>query len=184
MAARLTQAAPAALLALVLAVVSAACGVGAGGAPVTFPPQSFGAVGAPTPAMQQARTAVTAALGGVGIIVDEPQSPYRPAEAPRVAGAPRTVIQAVLPQDPERGRISIYGFVDPSAAAEAAREQAAYVASPVGRVQFPTGTRFTIRQFGSAVLFYSEVPGSSPDPQAADVVEALETVGEEVEVGG
>jgi hypothetical protein len=172
-------------LALALALALAGCGVGAdGAAPVTFPPQSFGAAGPATPAMQQARTAVAAALGAAGLIVDEPQSPYRPAEAPRFAGAPRSVIRAVLPRDPDRGLVSIYGFADPAAAAQAAREQAAYVASPVGRVQFPTGTQFTIRQFGSAVVFYSEIPGSSEDPQAADVAEALRTVGEEVEVPG
>jgi hypothetical protein len=170
---------------LIVCVAAAACGVGAGrSAPVTFPPQSFGAAGSPTPAMQQARNAVTAALGGFGIIVDEPQSPYRPAETRRFAGAPRAVIRAVLPRDPERGLISIYGFVDPASARQAAREQAAYVASPVGRVQFPTGTQFTIRQFGSAVVFFSEVPGSSPDDQAPDVAEALRSVGEEVEVPG
>ena len=174
-----------AALLLALAALLAGCGVGAGrGAPVTFPPQSFGAAGSPTPAIGQARSAVTAALGAVGIIVDDPQAPYRPAETPRFAGAPRTVIQAVLPQDPERGLISIYGFVDPATAAQAAREQAEYIASPVGRVQFPTGTQFTIRQFGSAVVFYSEVPGSSTDPQAPDVAEALRTVGQEVEVPG
>jgi hypothetical protein len=90
----------------------------------------------------------------------------------------------VLPDDPTRGLISIYGFVDPTAAAEAAREQAAYVGSPVGRVQFPTGTQFTIRQFGSTVVFYSEVPGTSPDDQAADVTGALRTLGTEIAVPG
>jgi hypothetical protein len=171
--------------ALLVSAAVAACGVGAGrGAPVTFPPQSFGAAGSPTPAILQARSAVTAALGAAGIIVDEPQSPFRPAETPRVTAAPRSVIRAVLPRDPERGLISIYGFMDPSAAARAGQEQAAYIASPVGRVQFPTGTQFTIRQFGSALIFFSEVPGSSPDPQAVDVAEALRTVGSEVVVPG
>ena len=80
--------------------------------------------------------------------------------------------------------MGLEGFVDPASARQAAREQAAYVASPVGRVQFPTGTQFTIRQFGSAVVFFSEVPGSSPDDQAPDVAEALRSVGEEVEVPG
>jgi hypothetical protein len=134
--------------------------------------------------MQQARNAVAAALGAVAITVDEPQAPFRPAETARLASAPRSVIRAVLPRDPDRGLISIYGFIDPSAAARAAQEQAAYVASPVGRVQFPTGTQFTIRQFGSAVVFYSEVPGTSADPQAVDVAEALRTVGTEVAVPG
>jgi hypothetical protein len=134
--------------------------------------------------MQQARSAVAEALGAARILVNEPQAPFRPAETPRLAAAPRSVIQAVLPQDPERGVISIYGFMDPSAAERAAQEQAAYVASPVGRVQFPTGTQFTIRQFGSAVVFYSEVPGTSADPQAQDVTEVLRTVGTEVAVPG
>lgn len=175
----------AALGVVLVALVAAGCGVGAGrNEVVTFPPRTFGAGGPSTAAMEQARTAVTSALGSAGIIVDQPQAPYRPAETPQLAAAPRTLIRAVLPEDPDRGLVSIYGFMDPAAAAEAAREQARYVASPVGRVQFPTGTEFTIRQFGSSVIFYSEVPGTSPDPQAEAVTTALRTVGAEVPVGG
>jgi len=170
---------------LLAGVLLGGCGVGAGrGEAVTFPPQSFGAGGSPTPAMLQARTAVSSALGAVGVLLDDAQASYRPAESPRLAAAPRTVVRAVLPEDPSRGLISIYGFIDAASAAEAAGEQAAYIANPVGRVQFPTGTQFTIRQFGSTVIFFSEVPDSSPDDQAPDIVQALRTVGAEVVVPG
>ena len=170
---------------VVAAALVAACGVSEPrGDPVTFPPRTFGAAGSPTPAMERARAEIAGALGAVGILLDEPQAPYRPAEAARFGAAPRTVVRAVLPDDLTRGLISIYGFTDSATAVQAAREQAAYVGSPVGRVQFPTGTQFTIRQLDSTVIFYGEVTGASPDAQAADVAEALRTLGEAVPVPG
>lgn len=172
------------LAAVVLAAaVVAGCGVGAGSAaPVTFPPTTFGPAGTPGAAVQATRDRLAEALGRRGIQVDDPQVPYRPAEAAAFAGAPRSVIQAVLPRDPSAGYISIYGFADPGAAAAAAEAQAEYVGSPIGRVQFPTGTQFLVRLVGSTVVFYSAVPGASPDPLAAEVAGVLATVGTDVPV--
>ncbi len=177
---------PAARRALVpiAVLVLGGCGIGAGGvAPVTLPPQSFGPGGSGTAVLTTAREVVEAALGTRRVVVDEPQVPYRPAETAAFAAARRTVLQAVLPDDPAHGYIAIYEFADPTAAAAAAAEQAAYVGSAVGRVQFPTGTQFVIRVLGSTVVFYASPP-ESPDEQEADVVTALRTIGTEVPVPG
>lgn len=181
MAARLKRAATL----LALAVSLGACAGGAGSAPVvTFPPQTFGPAGTPSPLLLQGRAAIAQALGQASIQIDDPEAPYRPAEAPALAAAPRAVYQAVLPQEPGRGYISIYQLADPAAATAAARAQAEYVASPVGRVQFPTGTQFEIRTLDSLVVFYPWLPGGSEDDQGRAVAEALRSVGTAVPVPG
>lgn len=106
-----------------------------------------------------------------------PAVPHRPAEGAAFAAAPRAVFQVVLPEDPVHGFVSIYQFADDAAAATAGREQAAYVASGPGRVQFQPDTRFVLRQLGSTVVFFTWSPANSPDPRTADIQKALETVG-------
>ena len=135
-------------------------------------------------AVDLARGQIQAALGARQVQVETPQQPYRPAESPSMAGASRAVLQAVLPQDPTHGYIVVYAFPDPSSAAAAGADQARYVATGPGRVQFPFGTQFVIRQLDTTVIFYSWVPGSSPDPQAPDVAAALQTIGRGIPVSG
>jgi hypothetical protein len=184
-AARLTgRAGPARPRLVVLAILAAslvAGGCAVDGPAVTFPPQSFG-TGSTTGAAAATAGAVTRALGAVSVQVREPQTPYRPPESPTLAGAPRTVLQAVLPDEPGHGYISIYEFSDAAAATAAGREMAEYVASGPGRVQFVPDTRFVLRHVGPTVVFYHWSPANSTDDQAASVQAALETVGEEIEV--
>jgi hypothetical protein len=73
--------------------------------------------------------------------------------------------------------VSVYEFADVAAATTAGREQADYVASGPGRVQFPINTRFVIRQLGTTIVFYAWSPDNSPDPRTADIEAALETLG-------
>lgn len=178
MASRVRRAAPLAALAAV-ALLAAACGG-------TAPPRSVSVASAPagpTPgaAAAEARAAVEQALGARRLQVEVPQVSYRPGEAAAVARAPRSLLRAILPDDPAHGFVVIYELPDETAARAAAEAQAAYVASPVGRVQFAFGTRFVVRQLGRTVIFYADPP-ESPDDQAADVVEALRTVGTEIVV--
>jgi hypothetical protein len=159
------------------------CGIGASSAvPVTFPPQAAGPSAPITGAVTATRAAIAAALGGARLQLRDPQVAFRPPEAPRFAAAPRTVVQAVLPNDPQHGFISIYEFADPSAALDAGREQADYIASGPGRVQFPPDSRFVIRQLGPTVVFFSWSPGSVTDARAGDIQTALETVGQGIAV--
>jgi hypothetical protein len=151
---------------------------------VTFPPETFRPVGTATPAILGTRETLRQALGTAGIQLDEVAIPRRPPESPSLVTAPRAVYRAVLPRDPDHGFIVVYDFPDPARALAAAEEQASYVGSPVGRVQFPTGTQFVVRQLGTTVVFHAAVPGGSPDPLADAVPGALRTVGAEVVVPG
>lgn len=175
-----------AVIAVVILVIVAAVVAGKAGAPgtPTFPP--LGATTPPAgPAAASTRSDVATALAGVSLQIEDLTTPYRPAEAPRVAAAPRLVIRAVIPNDPDHGRIVIYEFLSTTDATSAAQEQATYLASGVGRVQFTPDTQFTLRVVGSTVVFYSWAVANSPDPtQATAVSTALETLGFGVPVPG
>ena len=166
-----------------IVVIAALVGGSAPPGGATFPP-----VGATTGAAGSA-TAVTRgdvarALAAQGIQVEDAARPYRPAEAPAFATAPRLVIRAILPDDPDHGLLVIYEFADPTAASAAAEEQAAYIASGVGRVQFPNDARFVIRVVGSTAIFFTWSPAVSPDERTASIATALEGLGLGVTVPG
>jgi hypothetical protein len=169
---------------IAVALVGVGCGTGASnGGGATFPPQNFGQSGGTTTAAVAAtRAAIVAALGTKSLQLDEPKVPFRPPEAPRFAAAPRAVYQVVLPNDAAHGFISVYEFVDAPSAAAAATEQANYVGSGVGRVQFPLDTRFVIRQVGTTVVFYTWSPSNSADARTADIEAALDTLGTDIAV--
>lgn len=168
---------------LAVALGLAACG-GPGGPRVTYPP-----IGATTPpiggAAAQTRQAVTTAIAAAGYQVGDAVQPYRPAEGARLAGAARIVLGVLIASDPEHGRIVLYELANSGEAQEAAEEQAAYVASGVGRVQFPSGTRFVIRVVGATVVFFAWSAENSTDPEAmAAIADALTSVGSGVPVPG
>ena len=129
-----------------------------------------------------ARSMVIAALGSVGLQARDAIQPYRPSEAPRFAAAARTVLQAILPDDPEHGFIVLYAFPSPSEAEAAAAEQAAYSASGPGRVQFGPGSRFVLRLVGATAIFFTWAPDRSPDPRTPSIDQALSTVGTAVAI--
>lgn len=167
-----------AAVSVVLAAILAGCGTGSSiDRPATFPPTTFGP-DEPTGAdVAVTRAELARALGALSLQLDDPQVPHRPAEGPAFAAAPRAVFQVVLPDDPAHGFVSVYEFGDEASAAAAGNDQAAYVASGPGRVQFVPDTRFVLRQVGRTVVFYAWSPLNSPDRRTADIQEALETVG-------
>lgn len=165
------------LAALVLAAATlAGCGMAA--RQVTPPPVS------PTPApsvsvvLGLARVQVAGALGAVGIPIVDAPVPYRPAESPLLAAAPRLVVQAVVPEAPTAGFIVLYEFLDGETATAAAQEMARYVASGPGQVQFPTDARFVLRQLGSTLVFYVWSPGAAPSKALGEIATALEAIGQ------
>ncbi len=171
----------ASVVALLLVVALASGRVAVPGS-ATFPP--VGATTAPAgPAAGSTRAALVDALGTQGLQLEDVVTAYRPAEAPRLAVAPRLVVRVIVPADPDHGRILIYEFRDTGAATVAAQEQAAYVASGVGRVQFPPQTQFTLRVVGSTVVFYAFSTSDVPDPErASGIATALASLGFEVPV--
>ena len=129
--------------------------------------------------LSAARAQVASAIAPAGFRLHDPQISYRPGESPLVAAAPRAVVQAGIAAAPDRGFIVIYEFTDPGAAEAAAKEDAAYITSGIGRVQFPANARFVIRQVGPAVVFYTWSPGTSPAPGDEDALAtALGTLGQ------
>jgi hypothetical protein len=145
--------------------------------------------GQPSPSLSTTlailRHDVMSALGAARYQIQDARTPYRPAESPTVAAAPRAVLQALIPDAPDAGFVILYEFPDPGSAADAARELTAYIASGIGRVQFPVDARFTLRQVGAGLILYVWSPGSSADPEAEQGIEtALETLGQGYPVGG
>ena len=162
---------------LLTAVALSGCGAASNVQPATFPPQSFGPSRVPTGAAAATRAVVSQALGTKHIQLRDAQVVFRPPESPQLTAAPRLVAQAVIPEDPNHGYISIYEFADVSAATAAGREEATFIASGPGRVQFTADTRFVLRQVGQTLVFFTWSPGSTSDADFASIQEALETVG-------
>jgi hypothetical protein len=127
---------------------------------------------------------IVGALGAVGLQAVDAIKPYRPPETPSLTGAPRSIIQVQLPDDPDHGFIVIYALGSATAAEKAAFDQAAYVASGTGGIQFPPGSHFVIRTVDTTMIFFTWSPGSSPDQRTHLIEDALHTVGIAVPVGG
>jgi hypothetical protein len=171
------------LAVLVLVVVASLVGGSTPPGGATFPPAGA-TTGAAGGASAVTRGEIARALAVAGLQVEDATRAYRPAEAPAFATAPRIVVRAILPDDPDHGLLVIYEFIDQSAATAAAEAQAAYVASGVGRVQFPNETQFVIRVLGSTAVFYAWSPPVTTDQRAAAIATALETLGVGVPVPG
>ena len=168
--------------ALLTGATTVALLVGCSVGPRTTFPAIGSTPGAPGDATAVTRDRIISALGAVGLQAAEATRPYRPPEGPLLAAAPRTVLQATLSEDPDHGFIVIYAFDSDVAAREAANDHAAYLGTPVGRIQFPAGARFVLRVAGPTVVFFWWTPGSAPDPRIASVDQALRTVGTEVAI--
>jgi hypothetical protein len=166
-----------AVLAL-LALVVASCGRAA------TPPPAPDPTPRPTisPAVAATQVQLDGALRARGIVLQPTELAVRPGEPPSFSTVPRTAFRALLPDDPSGGLITVYELADPGAAAAAATELAAHVASGPGRVQYPPDTRHVLRQAGSTVVVFPWSPASSVDPRAADVAAAVATVGTEVPI--
>jgi hypothetical protein len=170
------------LLALI-AVAALATSACAGTTRTTFQPPGS------SPAPPGDATAATAglviqALSSVGLQGAEANRLYRPPEGPLMAAAPRSVVQATLPDDPAHGFIVIYAFASDADAQAGAKDQAAYIASGTGRVQFASDAHFVLRMLGSTVVFFWWSPGAALDARAQDIEAALLKVGTEVPAFG
>jgi hypothetical protein len=147
----------------------------------TFPPQGT----TPGPAGGNADATVhqvLVALAAAGIQAAPANRPFRPPEGPLLAGAPRQLVQIDLPNDPDPIWIVVYDLGSPAAAAAAAKDHAAWIASNPGRINFAPGTQFALQVAGSTVIFFSWLPASSPDPGTATIAQTLAAIGTEVVV--
>jgi hypothetical protein len=163
--------------AVAVAVLIAGCGIGAAGSAASLPAGSVGPAATAGAAAAQTRGVIAAALGSVAVQFGDATRPYRPAEASRLRDAPRALYQVVLPDQPDAGYVVVYEFPDAAAAVDAGNEEAGYLGTGNGRVQFPLGTQHVLRALGTTLILYSWLPGASPDPTAGKVADALNTVG-------
>ena len=170
----------AAALVAVVALLAAGC---AGASRATYPP--IGSTPAPAGDATAATVqAVTGALSAAGLPAGVAARAYRPPEAARLAAAPRTVLQARLPDDPDRGFVVIYALASGAEASAAAADQAAYIASGVGRINFTPDAHFVVRVLGSTVVFFWWSPGAALDQRAQSIEDALSTLGDAVPIVG
>lgn len=128
-------------------------------------------------AVAETRAVIAQAVGAIPLQLADATKPYRTAESPRLAAAPRAVYQAILPDDPDGGYIVVYEFRDSGAAVDAGNEFAGYLGSGAGRVQFPNDAQHTIRELGTTLIVYSWAPSTSPDPGSPKIATALSTIG-------
>ena len=172
--------APAAFLgaaAIVVAGAFAACAPGEGPILATFPAGTIGPARTAGPAVAQTRTELVRVLGERNLVLRDTEAPFRPPEDVTFTTTPRAIYQVVLPDAPAEGFIVVYEFPDATAAAGAAADQAAYLASGPARVQSAFGARHVLRLVGSTVVLYSWVPEGASDERQPDIQPALETLG-------
>ena len=153
-----------------------------GGAAVTFPAGSIGPDRTVSPAVLLTRAALADALSAQGLQLVDTQDPFRPPESARLAGAPRAVYRVELPQDPGSGYIVVYEFLDTATAQQAAQEEASYLGSGPGRVNFPLTAKHVLRVVGPSVAVFSWNPDGVVDPGTPKIADALATVGSGVDV--
>ncbi len=120
---------------------------------------------------------VTSALEAAAFQVRDPQTVYRPGESPELINAPRRLVQAVLPQDPQGGYVVIYELPDANEAERVGRDFAAYLGSGVGAIQYPRDTQFVLRRVGPTLVFFPWSAESAPGAKLAEMAAALEAVG-------
>jgi hypothetical protein len=164
-------------LALALGGMVAACAPGGGVSVASFPPGTIGPAKTAGAAAAQTRIELVRVLGERNLILQDSEAPFRPPEDQTFTTTPRVLYQVILPDAPSEGFIVVYEFSDANTAAEAAADQAAYLATGPARVQSAFGTRHVIRLVGSTVVLYSWVPEGAVDERQPVVQAALETLG-------
>lgn len=171
------------LLLVVACLAVGACSQSSAPPPPQAPPApALGPSRTVGPAVAQTRAELVRVLGTRNLVLQDSQAPFRPPEDGRFTTAPRALYQVILPEAPTEGFIVVYEFGDPTAAAEAAIAQAAYLASGPAKVQSAFGTRHILRLVGSTVVMYSWVPEGVQDPRQPDIQAALELLGTGVPV--
>lgn len=163
--------------AVIVAGTLAACTPGGGPTLATFPAGTIGPAATAGPAAAQTRIELVRVLGERNLVLRDTEAPFRPPEDVTFTTTPRAIYQVVLPSAPTEGFIVVYEFADATTAAEAAADQATYLASGPARVQSPFGSRHVMRLVGSTVVLYSWVPEGVADDLQVEIQPALETLG-------
>ncbi|MDQ3408094.1 MAG: hypothetical protein M3472_08095 [Chloroflexota bacterium] len=125
---------------------------------------------------------VREALAAQGIRLDPPIVPYRAAEPPGIAAAPRAVLQAGI-GDPEGGYVMVYEFPDANTASARGTEFAEYLASGFGQTNYPLDAQFYLTQVGGTLIFTWWSSELAADRELARTAfEAISSVGAPIPV--
>ena len=104
-------------------------------------------------------------------------TPYRPAEWPLLATAPRAVYQVILPDDPDEGFIVVYEFPDPAGPRRPPPSSRRTSRPGPGRSSRRSGRSTSSARSGPTVVFYGWLPEDAKDASAPGIQGALETLG-------
>jgi hypothetical protein len=181
----MTRARPARALALAGLLLATSVVAGCWGAGLQPPAVPTGVTPSPSTsaALETTRLQLEGALKAGGISLVPATDAYRPAESAALAVAPRTVLVATLPGDPDQGRIVAYDLGDPQRAYDAAHDMATYLATGPGRVQLPPDARVSLRLLGQTVILTVWSPSRAADPAAGErLLTILQGVGETVPI--
>ncbi len=172
-------------LTLVVAAVVAACAPTSSGqeggqqaTPRTTPQASF------STQISSGVAVVRQALTDVGIRLDPPVVPYRSAEPPGIAAAPRVVLQAGI-GDPQGGYVTIYEFADADTANVRGAEFADYLESGFGQTNYPLDAQFSLAQLGGTLIFTWWSSELAADRELARMAfDAVSSVGTRIPIVG
>ena len=157
------------LVIVALEVLGIGVSAGVPGVSATTPPTGSAA--------QLTHDRVQLALQDAAFQVQDPATAFRPGESPTMIGAPRRLLQAVLPSDPQGGYVVIYEFPDANAADAAGREFMAYLGSGTGGIGYPQDERYVLRRMDRTLIYFPWSPTVSPDPEVARLASVLEGLG-------
>ena len=181
----MTRAGRAPVVALIGVLLAAVVVAGCWGAGLQPPAVPTGVTPSPSvsAALETTRIQLEGALRAGGISLVPATDLYRPAESAALATAPRVVVVATLPDDPEQGRIVVYDLGDPQRAYDAAHGMADYLATGPGRVQLPPDARVSLRLLGQTVILTVWSPSRAADPAAGErMLTILQGIGETVPI--
>ena len=128
-------------------------------------------------ASEVTKALVTKALGTASFQVQAPLTGFRPGESPDLVNVPRTLVQAVLPEDPDAGHVVVYELPSAGEADRVGRDFLRYLGGGTGAIQYPRDTRFVLQRVGPTLVFFAWSAEASPDARVAEMAAALETVG-------
>jgi hypothetical protein len=172
----------AALAVVAVTMLLAACGGPPGAGPV--PPGTTPGTAMTTLGPQLAGTAalIESRLAAAGLGLQQSFVDYRPGEPAAVQFVARAVWRVEMP-DPNEGWLLIYDLRTEDAAQRAGQDFAAYLASGLGRTNYPRDAQFALSRVDGALIYYWWSPERTSNADRAQAAfDAVRGVGQPIEV--
>ncbi len=153
---------------LVASLVAALAGACVPVDTATSAPPVGAAPTAATPAIGTTTAALEATFRSASLAIAPAARAYRPSEPSEASARPRSVLQIVLPQDPDAGYVVVYDAGDPGSAGTLGQAFAGYLASGFGQTNYPADARFSLATYGPTLVFGWWSPGASHDAASVE----------------